>query len=160
MVQRHYKQLEANVSGQVIGTVPPSSLTEIDYFTYFESPPLTPVNGHAGTLQWAPIPSDLCQSRQCSVHPNPRPSTSCSKYPYQVRYSTMHSSNQPQPTVHCNNHLIPAMWHTNHPKPVQHHLQYHQPTNPQPQKEALHVVVGRHTGIYWYDSYLSLLVLI
>jgi len=51
MLQRHYEQLEANASRQAVGTAPPSSPTEIDYFAYFESPPLTPVDGRASTLQ-------------------------------------------------------------------------------------------------------------
>lgn len=72
MVQRHYEQLEANVSGQAIGTVPPSSPTEIDYFAYFESPPLTPVNGHAGTLQDG-LPSPLTYASLDNIPSTPTP---------------------------------------------------------------------------------------
>ena len=58
MVQRYYEWLEANASIQAVGTALPSSPTKIDYFAYFESPPLTPVDGHASTLQDG-LPSPL-----------------------------------------------------------------------------------------------------
>ena len=163
MVQRHYKQLEANVSGQAIGAAPPSSPTEIDYFAYFESPPLTPVDGRAGTLQdGLPSPPTYASLDNIPSTPTPGqapviPSTPTRRgtqphiaptSPSQPRTATT-TSFQPRGTPTTPNQFNTAFNITS-------------PQTPNCKKKHYSVVVGRRTGIYssWYDSYLSLSVLI
>jgi len=163
MVQKHYEQLEANASGQVVGTVPPSSPTEIDYFAYFESLPLTPVDGHAGTLQdGLPSPPTYASLENVPSTPTPGqaplvPSTPTRQGTQPHIAPTSPSQPRTAPTSSFQPRGIPST-----PTRFNTTFNISSPQTPNCKKKHYSIVVGRRTGIYssWYDFYIPPSVLI
>ena len=155
MVEKHYEQVEADSSGQVVGTAPPSSPTEIDYFAFFESPPLTPVDGRAGTLQCGLPSPPTYESLDNVTTPTPGQAPAVPSTP--TRQGT-----QPRAALTSASQLRNAPTSSFQPRgtpstPTRFNTAFNitSPQTPNRKKKHYSVVVGRRTGIYssWYDFY-------
>ena len=154
MVEKHYEQVKANAFGQVVGTTAPSSPTEIDYFTFFESPPLTLVDGCVGTLQCG-LPSPLIyESLNNVMTPTPGQAPA-------IPSTLTRQGTQPHATPTSTSQLHNAPTSSFQPRgtpstPICFNTAFNI-TSPQTPKKKKHysVVVGRCTSIYssWYDFY-------
>ena len=157
MVQKHYERLEADASGQAVGTAPLSPPTDIDYFAFFESPPPTPVDGHAGTLQDG-LPSPPTNDSIDNVTtPTPGqapvvPSTPSRQGTQPRRAPTSPSPPRTAPTSSFQPRGTPST-------PTQFNTTFNiaSPQTPNRKKRHYSVVVGRRTGIFssWYDFVVS-----
>ena len=153
MVEKHYEQVKANAFGQVVGTTAPSSPTEIDYFTFFESLPLTLVDGCVGTLQCG-LPSPLTyESLDNVMTPTPGqapaiPSTPTRQgtQPHAPPTSASRLCNAPTSSFQpCGTPSTPTQFNTT--------FNITSLQTPNCKKKHYSVVVRRHTSIYssWYN---------
>ena len=141
----------------------PSSPTKIDYFAYFESPPLTPVDGHASTLQDG-LPSPLTYASLDNVPSTPTPG----QVPV-VPSTPTREGTQLHITLTSPSQLHTATTTLFQPRgipttPNQFNTTFNiaSPQTPDCKKKHYSVVIGRCTGVYssQYDLYHSLFVLI
>lgn len=162
MVEKHYERVEANAIGQVIGIAAPSSSTEIDYFAFFESPPLTPVDGRAGSLQCGLPSPPTYESLDNVTTPTPGQAPAVPSTP--TRQGT-----QPRAAPTSASQLRNAPTSSFQPRgtpstPTRFNTAFNitSPQTPNRKKKHYSVVVGRRTGIYssWYDFYHFPFVLI
>jgi len=154
MVREHYERLEAleaNASGQAVGTAPPSSADDIDYFAYFESPPLTPVDGRAGTLQDG-LPSPPTYTSVISTAPRGQAPVVPSTPTRQCTQPRVAPTSPSQPRTAPTSSLPPRGTPST---PTRFNTAFNiaSPQTPNRQQKHYSVVVGRCTGIYssWYD---------